>query len=66
MRRGPLEANLTDVSSGEIDEAGFSIKEDRRLTTKMDIKVIPILGLLYLICFLGTEDQPVLCLTTVL
>lgn len=42
-----------DVSSGRVDELSFDDKEDRKLTNKLDRKVIPILGLLYLICFLG-------------
>lgn len=30
--------------------------EERRLTTKIDIKLIPVLGLLYLICFLDRTN----------
>ena len=45
-----------DISTGETDFTTISAAEDRRLTTKLDIKVIPILGLLYLICFLDRTN----------
>jgi hypothetical protein len=31
-------------------------KADRRLTNKIDLKVIPIMGLLYLVCFLDRTN----------
>lgn len=44
-------------TSNELDEVALlDAKEDRRLTTKIDFKVIPILGLLYLICFLDRTN----------
>lgn len=47
--------NSTDVSIGQISHS-LSPAEDRKLTTKLDIKLIPILGLLYLICFLDRTN----------
>jgi hypothetical protein len=46
-------ANSTD-GNGEL--VLLDPKEDRRLTTRIDMKVIPILGLLYLICFLDRTN----------
>ena len=45
-----------DVSSGEARVISITPHEDRVLTTKIDFKVIPILGLLYLICFLDRTN----------
>jgi hypothetical protein len=47
--------NSTDISVGQTLPS-LSPAEDRRLTTKLDIKLIPILGLLYLICFLDRTN----------
>ena len=48
----------SDVSSGQADIILHppTAHEDRLLTTKIDFKVIPILGLLYLICFLDRTN----------
>jgi hypothetical protein len=51
-----LETDLKDVSAGQSDVVLLTPKEDRRLTTKIDFKVIPILGLVYLICFLDRTN----------
>jgi hypothetical protein len=50
-------ASLKDSAdeAGEVDYV-YNAKEDRILTTKIDLKVIPILGLLYLICFLDRTN----------
>lgn len=49
--------NSQDFSLGRVD-AYYPVnpKADRKLTTKIDLKVIPILGLLYLICFLDRTN----------
>lgn len=46
----------TEVSSGQLEVYPIDPKEDRALTTRIDLKVIPILGLLYLICFLDRTN----------
>lgn len=46
--------NSTDVASGQMDR--LSPREDRKLTAKIDLKLMPILGLLYLICFLDRTN----------
>ncbi|KAM3080511.1 hypothetical protein ACMFMG_005458 [Clarireedia jacksonii] len=53
--KNPPVDNPTDVSIGQLS-ASLSPAEDRRLTMKLDIKLIPILGLLYLICFLDRTN----------
>ncbi|EPE36526.1 MFS general substrate transporter [Glarea lozoyensis ATCC 20868] len=58
-KKSPRSQNSTsspDFSTGETDFTTISAAEDRRLTTKLDLKVIPILGLLYLICFLDRTN----------
>ena len=47
-------ANST--SSGELEYRPDSLENERKLTTKIDLKVIPIFGLLYLICFLDRTN----------
>lgn len=48
---------VREVPLGEIHDIGApDSRQDRLLTTKIDIKVIPILGLLYLICFLDRTN----------
>lgn len=44
--------------SQDIAAAVYSLdaKADRRLTSKIDLKVIPVMGLLYLICFLDRTN----------
>jgi predicted nucleic acid-binding Zn ribbon protein len=42
---------VEDFALGECDEI-LDARADRKLTTRLDIKVMPILGLLYLIVFL--------------
>jgi hypothetical protein len=42
-------------TNGEVVDLNDT-KADRRLTTKLDFKVMPILGLLYLICFLDRTN----------
>ncbi|RDW91723.1 hypothetical protein BP5796_02888 [Coleophoma crateriformis] len=50
-------ASSTDDTFNELhDDTLLNAREDRRLTTKIDFKVIPILGLLYLICFLDRTN----------
>lgn len=49
-------SNSIDTSSGENHLITDNPKEDRLLTTKLDFKVIPILSLLYLICFLDRTN----------
>jgi hypothetical protein len=46
----------SDISQGEISPVIPTAHQDRILTNKIDIKVIPILGLLYLICFLDRTN----------
>lgn len=45
-------------SSSQIESfaPSYDAHTDRLLTTKIDLKVIPILGLLYLICFLDRTN----------
>jgi hypothetical protein len=50
------EGVATSTSSGETEYTPTSATEDRRLTTKLDIRVIPIFGLLYLICVLDRTN----------
>jgi hypothetical protein len=45
-----------DLSSGEAGIIPSTPHEDRLLTTKIDFKAIPILGVLYLICFLDRTN----------
>jgi hypothetical protein len=45
-----------DVSSGQHEAYLNDPKGDRALTARIDFKVIPILGLLYLICFLDRTN----------
>jgi hypothetical protein len=54
-KRQPASQNSSlspDFSTGETELTAASAAEERRLIAKLDFKVIPILGLLYLICFL--------------
>jgi hypothetical protein len=48
----------SEISSGQHDAYEYSDdpKADRILTTKIDLKLMPILGLLYLICFLDRTN----------
>jgi len=41
---------------GRLEGLTMDPKADRALTTKVDLKVLPILGLLYLICFLDRTN----------
>ena len=41
---------------GQLENLSLDPKADRALTTKVDLKVLPILGLLYLICFLDRTN----------
>lgn len=50
------EGITTSTSSGEIEYLPDSLENERKLTTKIDFKVIPIFGLLYLICFLDRTN----------
>jgi hypothetical protein len=50
------EGVATSTSSGEIEYIPDDPASERKLTTKLDFKVIPILGLLYLICFLDRTN----------
>lgn len=47
---------LSSTSSGQFEYVPLSIKEDRALTWRLDIRIIPIFGLLYLICFLDRTN----------
>lgn len=49
-----LKNSADDVSSGQLDH--ISPIDERNLTARLDFKVIPILGLLYLICFLDRTN----------
>lgn len=51
----PSLKNSADISSGE-NAFLLSPKQDRILTAKIDMKVMPIVGLLYLICFLDRTN----------
>jgi hypothetical protein len=44
------------TSSGELEYVPDTIENERKLTWKLDFKVIPIFGLLYLICFLDRTN----------
>jgi len=46
----------SEVSSGHVHEYAVDPKQDRLLTAKIDLKLTPILGLLYLICFLDRTN----------
>jgi hypothetical protein len=43
-------------SSGEIEYLPLSAKDDRILTTKIDLRVLPICGLIFLVCFLDRTN----------
>lgn len=45
-----------DVSLGELHPITPTPQQDRALTNKIDLKLTPILGLLYLICFLDRTN----------
>ena len=45
-----------NYSSGQSEYVALSPKEDRILTTKIDLKVIPICGLIFLVCFLDRTN----------
>lgn len=45
-----------EASSGDIEYVPDDPKADRVLTAKIDLKVMPILGVLYLICFLDRTN----------
>ncbi|EXJ94470.1 hypothetical protein A1O1_02866 [Capronia coronata CBS 617.96] len=45
-----------EIGPGELEYIPDDPKTERLLTTRMDFKVIPILGLLYLICFLDRTN----------
>ena len=48
-------ANSLDIANGS-SFSPLSEAEDRKLTRKLDLKLVPILGLLYLICFLDRTN----------
>ncbi|CAG8955404.1 hypothetical protein HYFRA_00010268 [Hymenoscyphus fraxineus] len=48
--------STSDISTNQISPLHSSPSLDRALTTRIDFKVIPILGLLYLICFLDRTN----------
>jgi hypothetical protein len=50
------EGVLSSTSSGQFEYVPPSVKEDRSLTWRLDIRIIPIFGLLYLICFLDRTN----------
>jgi len=50
------EGVAVDASSGELEYIPTDAKTERMLTSKIDLKLIPILGLLYLICFLDRTN----------
>lgn len=53
---GSSPKDSSEVSSGHVNEFHVDPKADRKLTAKIDFKVIPILGILYLICFLDRTN----------
>jgi hypothetical protein len=46
----------TEVDSGQVEPIADDQRADRILSNKIDLKVLPILGLLYLICFLDRTN----------
>jgi hypothetical protein len=46
----------TEVNSGQVEPIADDPRADRILSNKIDLKVLPILGLLYLICFLDRTN----------
>jgi hypothetical protein len=50
------EGVMSSTSSGDFEYTPPSPQEDRKLTTRLDFKIIPIFGLLYLICFLDRTN----------
>jgi hypothetical protein len=50
------EGVAASTSSGHVEYLPDSPKAERALTAKIDLKVIPVLGLLYLICFLDRTN----------
>ena len=46
----------TEVDSGQVQPIADDPRADRILSNKIDLKVLPILGLLYLICFLDRTN----------
>jgi hypothetical protein len=55
---GDQPSSMTDdEAAGQIESlAALSPSEDRALTLKIDLKVIPIMGMIYLICFLDRTN----------
>ncbi|KAH8646655.1 major facilitator superfamily domain-containing protein [Xylariales sp. PMI_506] len=51
-----MEKSSSDTQLGVAEVLPLDPKADRRLTTKIDFKVIPIMGMLYLICFLDRTN----------
>lgn len=55
--KGPIAPSTFSLSNGDISFLPpDSPENERKLTTKIDLKVIPIFGLLYLICFLDRTN----------
>ena len=52
---GVKEGILESDASGEVVPT-WTTQEDRKLTLKLDLRIIPIFGLLYLICFLDRTN----------
>ncbi|KAL3473163.1 MFS general substrate transporter [Aspergillus californicus] len=52
----PVSPTNLSVESGLGELQSLDAKSDRELTNKIDIRVIPVLGLLYLICFLDRTN----------
>ena len=53
------EKNFTDVETGsqqDIEDAGFSIENTKKLLRKMDLHLLPFLALLYLLSFLDRTN----------
>lgn len=48
-------ANSLDIANGS-SVAPLSAEEDRKLTRRVDLKLVPVLGFLYLICFLDRTN----------
>lgn len=48
-------ANSLDIANGT-SIAPLSAEEDRKLTNRVDLKLVPVLGFLYMICFLDRTN----------
>ncbi|KAL4881663.1 MFS general substrate transporter [Aspergillus karnatakaensis] len=52
----PLSPTKVSIDTGAGEVLSIDVKSDRELTNRIDLRVIPVLGLLYLVCFLDRTN----------